>query len=105
MFLAWIDWGLAAGVLYVLLPSHHGLTFRGFLAVFLTAQVLGLLSQIPAGLGVVESLIVVRLSSALPVATIMGALLVYRLIYFLVPFAIATMVLAYSELRLARAHH
>ncbi len=104
MVLAWIDWGLAAGVLYTLLPSHHGLTYRGFLAVFLSAQILGLLSQIPAGLGVVESLIVVRLSPSLSVATIMGGLLLYRAIYFLAPFAIATMVLAYSELKLARDH-
>lgn len=99
MILAWIDWGLAAGVLYALLPSHHGLTYKGFLAVFLTAQILGLLSQIPAGLGVMESLVVIRLSPALPVATILGALLVYRVIYFLVPFAIAVSALGYSELR------
>ena len=99
MLLAWLDWGLAAGVLYVLLPSHHGLTYAGFVGVFLVAQIGGLISQVPGGVGVVESLMVVQLSSTVSAATVIGALLVYRAIYFIAPFMIAASLLGLLEIR------
>lgn len=47
--LASFDWGLAAALLYILLPGTGELSYFGFLAVFLVAQIAGLISQVPGG--------------------------------------------------------
>ncbi|HSR42277.1 MAG TPA: hypothetical protein VLL48_08900, partial [Longimicrobiales bacterium] len=49
------DWLVGAGVLYVLLPSGHGLPFPSFVAVFTLALALGQISLVPGGLGVFEA--------------------------------------------------
>ena len=50
-----LDWALAAAVLYVLLPTSD-LSFLGLLGAFLAAQLLGLASHVPGGVGVFEGL-------------------------------------------------
>lgn len=55
--LACTDWLLACGVLYVLLPTGTGLSFFQFVGIFLLAQIAGLSSYIPGGLGVFETVI------------------------------------------------
>ncbi len=52
------DWACAATVLYALLPASWNITFVHFLGIFLFAQVAGLLSHVPGGLGVFESMMV-----------------------------------------------
>lgn len=82
----------------MLLPDTSAVTYPGFLAVFLLAQTIGLLSQVPGGLGVLESLIVLFLSSAIPASKILAALLLYRLIYYLLPLTVAIAMLGIHEL-------
>jgi phosphatidylglycerol lysyltransferase len=55
-------------------------------------------SQIPGGLGVFESVIVLLLSPALPASSIFGSLLAYRAIYYLVPLALAVVLLGTDEI-------
>lgn len=83
----------AATVLFVLLPDHGGWTFPAFLAVFVLAGMLGALSGAPGGLGVFEAVILTLspVSQDTPGAAV--ALLVYRLIYHVVPLAAATAIL------------
>jgi uncharacterized membrane protein YbhN (UPF0104 family) len=57
-----IDWIIAAGVLYILLPDSLPLTFPRFLGIFLLAQIVGVASNIPGGLGVFEAIILLFLS-------------------------------------------
>ena len=76
-----IDWTLAAAVLYVLLPPSPA-TFVNVLAAFLLAQLLGLASHIPGGIGVFEGLIVFALSPFLTASQLLPALVVYRAIYY-----------------------
>jgi len=92
-----LDWVLAGGVLYVLLPATMGLTFSKFLAIFLFAQVAGLMSSIPGGLGVFESVILLLLSGFGEASAVIGCLLVYRLIYYILPLGIASALLAVYE--------
>ena len=54
-----VDWMLAGAVLYVLLPA--GPSFLTVLGAFLAAQLLGLASHIPGGVGVFEGLMVILL--------------------------------------------
>ena len=81
-----LDWILAGAALYVLLPSGHGLNFPIFLGIFLLAQFAGLLSHVPGGLGVVQTIIVLLLAPYLSPAAVLGPLLAYRGVYYLLPF-------------------
>lgn len=99
---ACLDWALAAAVFYVLMPTGGGPPFLSLLGIFLLAQIIGLISHVPGGLGVFEALILLFLQPYLsPVftkATIAGTLLVYRAIYYLIPFGVALLVLAIDEI-------
>jgi uncharacterized membrane protein YbhN (UPF0104 family) len=96
----------AAGVLYVLLPGGHGIGYETFLAVYVFAVMLGIASHSPGGLGVFEATILIALSSV-PREPVLGALLLFRLCYYLAPFVLALALLgayeAASRLRSARA--
>ena len=83
--LASMDWALAGAVLYALLPKVQALSFPGFLGIYLLAQTGGLISQVPGGLGVFEAIVVLLLSPTLPASEVLGALLAYRFIYYLIP--------------------
>ena len=81
-----LDWVLAAAVLYVLLPAAPGLSAsRSSLGVFLLAQVAGLVSHVPAGLGVFETVMVLLLAPWLPGDVVLGSVLAYRIVYYLMP--------------------
>jgi phosphatidylglycerol lysyltransferase len=98
-----IDWTLAAAVLYVLLPSSPA-TFVNVLAAFLLAQLLGLASHIPGGIGVFEGLIVFGLSPFLSASQLLPALVVYRAVYYVLPLSVALIGLVVDE-ALLRRHH
>lgn len=92
-----LDWMLAALVLYVLLPSGHEVRFPAFVAVFVLAHAAGLLSHVPGGLGVFEILMVLQFGDAMPVDRLLGSLLAYRVVFYLLPFVAAIGMLAAHE--------
>lgn len=92
-----LDWGLASGVLYLLLPHPDTLSFPLFFATYLLAQLAGILSHVPGGLGVFETAIVLMLSPSVPADRILAALLAYRAIYYFLPFAVAVLMLGVHE--------
>jgi len=94
-----LDWVMASVVLYTLLPVTETVDFGYLLGVFLVAQIAGLISHIPGGLGVFESVVLMALQNHLPAADLFGALLVYRLVYYLLPLALAALALGLYELR------
>jgi len=93
-----LDWLVAAAVLFVLLPPGTPVTFAHFAALFVVAQVAGVASHVPAGLGVFETVILVALSPHAPSPALLGALLAYRVVYYVLPLALATVLLAAYEL-------
>lgn len=93
-----IDLLAAAAVLWVLLPPT-GIGFPAFAAVVAAALGLGLLSHIPAGLGVFEIVILYAVGDKVPVGAVAAALVAYRAIYFLLPLLLSTMLLAGFETR------
>ncbi|MEJ2642591.1 MAG: hypothetical protein P8010_23810, partial [Desulfosarcinaceae bacterium] len=101
--IAALDWLLAGMVLYTLLPTHPSMAFRHFLGIFLIAQMAGIISQVPGGLGVFESVLLLLTPSALAAPLILGALVVYRAIYYLLPLLTAVVVLGVVELLRQRA--
>jgi phosphatidylglycerol lysyltransferase len=75
-------------VLYVLLPPGTG--FLSFAAVYVIAILAGLLSSVPAGLGVFESVLLLMLRDVAP-GELLGSILAYRLIFELLPFVAGIM--------------
>ncbi len=96
------DWALAAAVLYALLPEG-GPPYGVLLGAFLTAQVLGLISHVPGGLGVFEGVMALLLGPYLPTDRLIAALLLYRLVYYVLPLMLALLALLGDELRNRRA--
>jgi phosphatidylglycerol lysyltransferase len=97
------DWALAAAVLYALLPAALHVSYPAFLSMFLLAQVVGLASHVPGGLGVFESAILLLLHDQADTPALVGALLVFRVIYYLAPFGLAVLLLGLSEALRRRA--
>ena len=95
-----IDILMAATVLYLLLPPND-MGFATFLAVFAAAIFAGVASHVPGGVGVFETIIITALPASVPVDQAAAGLLLYRLIYYLVPFGLALVLLALTELRMA----
>jgi len=96
MTLATADWILASCTLYVLLPAGT-IGYITLLKIFLVAQMLGILSQVPGGIGVFETAIVMMLPSGTASATVMGTLLAYRAVFYFFPLGIALSLLAGHE--------
>lgn len=94
-----VDWLVAAAVLYVLLPSSLSLGFWHFAALFVLAQVAGVSSHVPGGLGVFETVILLALAPRGHSPSLVGALIVYRLVYYVLPLAVATLLLVAYEVR------
>lgn len=86
----------AAGVLYVLLPAGHGVEYATFLAIYVAGTMLGIASHSPGGIGVFEATMLIALSH-LPREPLLGALLMFRLIYYVAPFVLALALLGGYE--------
>lgn len=96
------DWILAAGVLYPLLPANTPLSFLDFLGIYLLAMFAGVVSNVPGGLGVFETVILLILSPKVSPAAIFGSLLAYRAIYYFLPLIVAAGLLGLYEIKYAR---
>ena len=92
-----LDWSLAGAVLYALLPADWHLGFFHFLGVFLFAQVAGLLSNVPGGLGVFETMMVLLLPPELPRPQLLAAMVAYRAVYYFLPLMLAAVSLGVHE--------
>ena len=97
VLVASLDWALAGTTLYVLLPHGAGVALPHFLAVFILAQVAGLASQVPGGLGVFETVVVLLLAPVLKAPDVVAALLAFRGVYYFCPLAVATALMGVRE--------
>jgi len=86
-----------AAVLYLFMPPELGMGFAGFLIVYLIALAAGSLSNVPAGIGVVEAVLLVMLPQV-PPEKLLAAVLAYRAAYELIPVLGALALLASFEL-------
>ncbi|MEH2395903.1 lysylphosphatidylglycerol synthase domain-containing protein [Nostoc sp.] len=94
------DWILAAAVLYAVLPANISLSYLDFLGIYLLAMFAGVVSNVPGGLGVFETIILLILSSKVSGAAILGSLLAYRGVYYFLPLLVAAGLLGLYEIRL-----
>lgn len=103
MALGGANWLLMGGVVYMLLPHVPAApAYVTVLATLLVASIAGVATHIPAGLGVLEAVFLALLGHRVPHAQLLGAVLAYRALYFLVPLAVAAAAYAVLESRLRR---
>lgn len=87
------DMVFAGLVLWCLLPAGS-VPFPVFLAFYTVALALGVLSHVPGGLGVFEAIILLAIGQRAPIEQVAGALLLYRVVYYLLPLGLAALLLA-----------
>ena len=98
--LASLDVAVTAGIFYALLPTVQGLTYLRFLAVYLTSYSAGLLANLPGGIGVFDSAMALGMEPYVSLPTVVGAILVFRLYYYIIPLFLAGTMFAGNEILL-----
>lgn len=86
----------AAAIIYFALPTAVNPGFFTVLGIFLMSFSAALISSAPGGLGVLELLFVAALPEV-PPSDLLAALIVFRLLYLLIPFAISIVVVLLFE--------
>ena len=86
----------AAAVLYALLPKGVELEFIPFIAIYVFGCLLGIASNAPGGIGVFEATMLNAVYGPSQEA-ILASLLLFRVIYYLIPFILALALLGASE--------
>ena len=92
-----LDLGSGAAAMYTLLPAHPAVDFSTLLVIFVTAILLGFLSHAPGSIGVIEAAMLVGFPQ-FPKDTLLASLLIFRALYFILPFIAAASLLGLREL-------
>ncbi|MFV0626206.1 MAG: hypothetical protein ACK5N8_02505 [Alphaproteobacteria bacterium] len=101
VFIGGADILLASLVLYFVLTPFVEIPFQTFIGVYLIAQVLGVFSQVPGGLGIFESLFLYIIPGDHNQAVLFGALIAYRIIYYLLPLVVSAILVILYERHLS----
>ena len=92
-----LDIAAAAGALFVLSPlPDASVSFLAFLGVFTLAIVAGVISHVPGGLGVVETVVIVLLPGQ-PAGSLFAALIAFRGLYYVIPLLLGALLLGFFE--------
>jgi uncharacterized membrane protein YbhN (UPF0104 family) len=97
MLLSCVNWALMGGALWALAGGQA--PYAAALAAVLLGAVAGLLSRIPAGLGVIEAVGPAVLSPWMPASQALAVVLAYRALYYFAPLAVAGVALLAWEWR------
>ncbi|MCT7377086.1 lysylphosphatidylglycerol synthase domain-containing protein [Chelativorans salis] len=99
MIIGPVNFALVAAALHQAIVALQDVSYLAVASVYVTANVATLVTHAPGGLGVVESVVLFLL----PHAQLIGAVLAFRFVYFLLPLVLGSVLLASSELVLSRS--
>ena len=94
------NWLLMSGIVYILLLQR--IDFFSVASVLLLAAIAGVITHIPGNLGVLEAVFVALLSNRMPRHELLAGLVAYRVVYYLIPLAIAAVIYLVMETRAKR---
>jgi len=97
-----VDLGCCAAAMYMLVPDEPNLGFVTVAVIFVAATLLGFASHAPGGLGVFDAAMMVALWQ-FDKEDLLAGLLLFRLLYYIIPFVISLAVLGIREALLSRA--
>jgi uncharacterized membrane protein YbhN (UPF0104 family) len=92
-----VDLGFCALAMYMLVPDEPNIGFVTLAVIFVSATLLGFASHAPGGLGVFDAAMLVALWQ-FDKEDVLAGLLLFRLLYYIVPFAISLLILGAREL-------
>ena len=95
-----VDLGFCALAMYLLMPIQPDIDFISLAVVFILATLLGFASHAPGGIGVFDAAMLVALWQ-FDKEDLLAGLLLFRLLYYIVPFGLALLILGARELYLA----
>jgi uncharacterized membrane protein YbhN (UPF0104 family) len=95
-----VDLACCALAMYVLLPGDPHIDFIKLAVIFVSATLLGFASHSPGGLGVFDAAMLVALIE-FDKEELLAGLLLFRLLYYIIPFALSLTILGLRELWLA----
>src|SRR5205823_7523637 len=95
-----VDLGFCAMAMFLLMPQQPGIDFVSLAVVFILATLLGFASHAPGSLGVFDAAMLVALPE-FSKEQLLATLLVFRVLYFVIPFAIAISIMGTRELWLS----
>lgn len=98
-----INWCLMAAIIWVLIGER--IHYADVLTVLLIGAIAGVIAHVPAGLGVFEFVFVALLSHVVSEGRLIGALLGYRALYYILPLAIAALMYLWMEVHAKRRRH
>ena len=87
---------LMTTILYLFMPAELNMTWPAFVAVYCIAFVAGQMSNVPAGLGVLEAALFLMLPHV-PPGKLVGSVLAYRAVYEVIPLGVALVLLLIYE--------
>src|SRR6266568_949319 len=96
-----VDLGCCAAAMYMLVPDEPNLGFVTVAVIFVAATLLGFASHAPGGLGVFDAAMLVALWQ-FDKEDLLAGLLLFRLLYYIVPFVLSLAVLGAREILLSR---
>ena len=94
------DLSLAALAMVALVSAHATVDVVSLMVIFIFAALLGFISHAPGSLGVFDAALLVGLPQV-GKEELLAALLIFRLLYFILPFCLAIVVFGFRELWLA----
>ena len=97
-----MDLSLSSAVLWSLLPQQTHIGFVTFIGVYAAAVIAGIASHVPGGVGVFEAVMLFALPGV-PAEALLGSLLAYRCVYYLVPLVCGTLLFGAKELSAQRS--
>jgi len=92
-----VDLGFCALAMYLLIPDQPHIDFISMAVVFILATLLGFASHAPGSLGVFDAAMLVGLPE-FPKEQLLASLLVFRILYFFLPFTIALTIMGAREI-------
>ena len=98
--LATVDVATTATIFFALLPSSPGLTWLIFLGVYVSSYTAGLAANVPGGIGVFDAAMLFGLAPYLDAPPIVGAIVIFRLFYYIIPLFLAGSLFAGNEILL-----
>jgi phosphatidylglycerol lysyltransferase len=98
--LATVDVAVTATIFYTLLPASPALTWPIFLGVYVASYTAGLAANLPGGIGVFDTAMMFGLENYVDAPRIVGAILVFRLYYYIIPLFLAGGLFAGNEILL-----
>lgn len=91
-----IDLVCCAAAMYMLMPAEPSIDFISLAVIFISATLLGFASHTPGGIGVFDATMLIALAH-FNREELVGALLLFRLLYYIIPFVLSLGIVAYRE--------